>query len=61
MRDNITAEQVAMLARLAGFDFDATRCALLAPQLVWLTRESAHVNALDLAGEEPAIIFRPAG
>ena len=60
MRDVVTSEQVAVLARLAGFGFGAARCDLLAPQLTWFLGEAAHIDALDLAGEEPVISFRPA-
>jgi hypothetical protein len=60
MSANVTPEQVAALARLAGFDFDADRCVLLASQLDWLKGELAHVYMLDLTAEEPAICFQPA-
>ncbi len=59
MPEEITPEQVAFLARLAGFSFAPDRCALLAPQLAWLRAENARVNALDLAACEPVLVFRP--
>ncbi len=55
----ITPDQVAFLARLAGLAFAPERCALLALQLAWLAGENARVPALDLSACEPILVFRP--
>jgi hypothetical protein len=59
MRGSISAELVASLSRIAGFDFAQGRCEQLVPQLEWLLEEAERIEELSLAEEEPVNIFRP--
>lgn len=58
-RLDVDADLVSLLARLAGFDFAADRCALLAPQLDWALDEARKIERLERAGLEPANTFAP--
>ncbi len=58
-RLDVNADRVGMLAGLAGFDFAAERCALLAPQLAWVLDEACKIERLERAGLEPANTFAP--
>jgi hypothetical protein len=58
MPEPSSPEFVAALARLAGFEFPHDRCEKLAAGLDWLGSEARRLDALDLAGVEPMIIFR---
>lgn len=59
-RPGVNANLVSQLARLAGFDFAAERCEILAPQLDWMLEEAHKIDRLERAGVEPANTFSPA-
>lgn len=58
-RGAVDADLVARLAQLSGFQLDAERCRLLAPQLEWVMEEAGKIEALDREGIEPANFFQP--
>jgi len=59
MRGLFNPETISVLARSAGFEFTAERCALLAPQLEWLLSEGELLEHLNLRDEEPALVYHP--